>query len=122
VDPVLLQIPTYHDVIPKKDARDLRTIRTKLDTDKHDSIDAWEADIDLMVRNAITFNGADSEVGQIAAHLQARARELVAGVRAAASVGQQTQPAGKKRAGTGTPGASVGAGVQMPTSKKLKLN
>ena len=53
VDPVLLQIPTYFDVIPKKNARDLRTIRQKLDADKYDSIDAWEADMDLMIEVCI---------------------------------------------------------------------
>jgi hypothetical protein len=63
---VLLQIPTYFDVIPKKDARDLSTIKQKLDADKYDSVDALKADIDLMIHNAILFNGADSEVGQIA--------------------------------------------------------
>ena len=50
----------YHDIIPKKEARDLRTIRSKLDTDKYDSIDAWEADMMLMFSNAIKFNGLES--------------------------------------------------------------
>ena len=77
VDPIALGIPTYHDVIPKKDARDLRTIRGKLDSDKYDSIEAWEADMELMIRNAITFNGIESEVGQIALRLQTKLKELV---------------------------------------------
>jgi len=74
---VLLQIPTYFDVIPKKDARDLSTIKQKLDTDKYDSTDALRADIDLMVRNAISFNGVDSEVGQIAVAVKKRFYELL---------------------------------------------
>ena len=57
VDPILLGIPMYHEIIPKKEARDLRTIRSKLDTDKYDSIDAWEADMELMFSNAIKFIG-----------------------------------------------------------------
>ena len=65
VDPVVLGIPDYHEVIPKKDARDLRTIRSKLDADKYESLDAWEADMDLMVSNAILFNGPSSEVGKV---------------------------------------------------------
>ena len=77
VDPVLLQIPTYFDVIPKKDARDLGTIKQKLDSDKYDSVDAMKADIDLMIHNAILFNGADSEVGQIAAAVKKRFYELL---------------------------------------------
>jgi len=77
VDPVLLGIPTYFDVIPRKNARDLRTIRQKLDSDKYDSTEAFEADIDLMIHNAITFNGADSDVGRIAVALRNRVSELL---------------------------------------------
>lgn len=77
VDPVLLQIPTYFDIIPKKDARDLGTIKQKLDADKYDSSDALKADIDLMIHNAILFNGIDSEVGQIAVVVKKRFYELL---------------------------------------------
>lgn len=77
VDPVLLGIPTYFQVIPKKDARDLRTIRTRLDNDKYDSTEAFEADLDLMIRNAITFNGADSEVGKISFVVQDRIKDML---------------------------------------------
>ena len=89
MDPVLLQIPTYFDIIPKKDARDLRTIRGKLEADKYISKEAWEADIQLMADNAIKFNGAESEVGLLGVKLLQRSRELLT------SVG--TQPQGKKR-------------------------
>lgn len=81
VDPVLLQIPTYFDVIPRKDARDLRTIRQKLDADKYDSIEAWEADMELMLNNAIHFNGPESEVGQIAVVFRNKYREMLAGLK-----------------------------------------
>ena len=74
---MLLGIPTYFDIIPKKDARDLKLIRQKLDTDKYESVDAFEADINLMIRNAIIFNGAESEVGAIAQALQNRVVELL---------------------------------------------
>jgi transcription initiation factor TFIID subunit 2 len=77
VDPALLGIPTYFDVIPRKDARDLKTIRQKLDSDKYDSVETFEADIDLMIHNAITFNGADSDVGKIAVALRNRVTELL---------------------------------------------
>ncbi|KAF9032324.1 hypothetical protein BDZ89DRAFT_1131455 [Hymenopellis radicata] len=63
VDPVLLGVPTYFDVIPKKRARDLRLIRGKLDSDKYETIEALEEDMALMVDNAITFNGLQSDVG-----------------------------------------------------------
>lgn len=77
VDPVALGIPTYFDVIPKKDARDLRTIRQKLDNDKYDTAEAFEADIELMIQNAITFNGTDSEVGAIAVQMRQRFDEFL---------------------------------------------
>jgi transcription initiation factor TFIID subunit 2 len=85
VDPVLLGIPTYYDVIPKKDARDLRTIRQKLDTDKYDSMEAFEADVDLMSNNAIKFNGAESEVGAIAFDFRDRFRSLMSAYKSGAS-------------------------------------
>lgn len=77
MDPVLLGIPTYFDVIPRKDARDLKLIKQKLDNDKYESPEAFEADIHLMVRNAITFNGADSDVGRMALSLRNRVNELL---------------------------------------------
>lgn len=104
VDPVLLQIPTYYDVIPRKNARDLRTIRQKLDADKYDSIDAWEADLDLMVDNALLFNGVDSEVGILAAQVRDKYKDMVANVRGTAA----------KRKGSDKPG------TPQPT-KKAKL-
>ncbi|KAI0718881.1 hypothetical protein C8T65DRAFT_569811 [Cerioporus squamosus] len=81
VDPVVLGIPTYFEVIPRKDARDLKTILQKLNQDKYDSIDAFEADLDLMINNAIVFNGEDSEVGDFAVKLQNRYRELLAPIK-----------------------------------------
>jgi transcription initiation factor TFIID subunit 2 len=93
VDPVALGIPMYFDIIPRKDARDLRTIRQKLDADKYDSVEAFEADIDLMVRNAIKFNGAESEVGHLAINLQNRVRQLL--------VNAKTGTAKKRKEGDG---------------------
>jgi len=77
VDPIALGIPQYHEIIPKKDARDLKTIRSKLDGDKHDSVETFEADLDLMVGNAIKFNGEESEVGLIAAKMRDAYRRLI---------------------------------------------
>jgi transcription initiation factor TFIID subunit 2 len=39
-------------------------------------VDALRADFDLMIHNALLFNGADSEVGQIAMALKKRFYEL----------------------------------------------
>ncbi|KAH9486347.1 Transcription initiation factor TFIID subunit 2 [Psilocybe cubensis] len=104
VDPIALGIPTYFDVIPKKDARDLKTIRQKLDTDKYDSVEAFEADVELMFHNAIKFNGIDSEVGVITVSLREQFRTLVAG--------WKSGPSKKRKEGDhGTP---------QPVAKKLK--
>jgi transcription initiation factor TFIID subunit 2 len=76
VDPVALGVPTYFDIIPRRDARDLRTIRQKLDADKYDTVEAFEADLELMLGNAIKFNGLESEVGNITVTMQNRVHEL----------------------------------------------
>lgn len=77
VDPIALRIPEYFRIIPRKDARDLKTIRQKLDSDKYESVDAFEADMELMIRNAITFNGVNSEVGRVTVALRNRVAELL---------------------------------------------
>ncbi|KAL4251521.1 Transcription initiation factor TFIID subunit 2 [Abortiporus biennis] len=91
VDPVLLGIPTYHDVIPKSKARDLKTIRQKLEIDKYDTVEAFEADLDLMVNNAILFNGAESEVGKIAKLVRDKYRELLSSVRTTTSTKRKSE-------------------------------
>ncbi|KAJ7086593.1 hypothetical protein C8R43DRAFT_939447 [Mycena crocata] len=83
VDPVLLQIPTYFDVI--KRPRDLHTIRNKLNSDKYETIEAFEADVQLMVDNAITFNGLESDAGALAIGLRNRFRELLSSWKAGAN-------------------------------------
>ncbi|KAI5120798.1 hypothetical protein M0805_002425 [Coniferiporia weirii] len=111
VDPVALGIPMYHDIIPRRDARDFRTIRNKLDADRYETIDAWEADMELMIHNAIKFNGLESEVGQIAARLQSKVHEETARLRS------QLQTPSRKRSATNDPRA----GSSQPTTKKVKL-
>lgn len=66
VDPVALGIPTYFDVIPKENARDLTLISEKLRADKYDSVDALDADIQLMLSNCYTFNAGDDRVCDVA--------------------------------------------------------
>ncbi|KAH9968683.1 TATA-binding protein associated factor Taf2 [Russula dissimulans] len=106
VDPIALGIPQYHEIIPRKDARDLRTIRQKLDADKYETVEGWEADIELMIRNAIHFNGEESEVGQIAVTFGNRIKEL------------RMQQGVKKRRESERPG---GDQQQQPATKKAKL-
>lgn len=54
VDPVALNIPTYHSVI--KQPMDLGTMTAKLDSGEYESANAFKADFQLMIRNCTKFN------------------------------------------------------------------
>lgn len=54
VDPVALNIPTYHSVI--KQPMDLGTMTAKLDSGEYESANAFKADFHLMVKNCTKFN------------------------------------------------------------------
>jgi bromodomain-containing factor 1 len=54
VDPVALNIPTYHSVI--KQPMDLGTMTAKLDSGEYESASAFRADFHLMVKNCTKFN------------------------------------------------------------------
>ncbi|KAF8204343.1 hypothetical protein K438DRAFT_1716031 [Mycena galopus ATCC 62051] len=83
VDPIALGIPTYPDII--KHPRDMHTIRNWLNSDKYDSVEAFEADIQLMIDNAITFNMPESDIGKFAKVLWDKFRELVRNWKAGAN-------------------------------------
>ncbi len=82
-------------------------IRQKLDADKYETPEGWETDIDLMTRNAIHFNGEESEVGQIAVAFRNRIKEL------------RAQQGSKKRRDSERPGDQQ---QQQPATKKAKLS
>lgn len=107
MDPVALGIPHYFSIIPKHDARDLSLIKKKLEGDKYESTQALEADFDLMIGNAIKFNGEDSEVARMANATQNTFRNALANAGA---------PSAKKRKDAG-----VDKGTPQPTVKKVKL-
>ncbi|KAJ5662741.1 hypothetical protein N7462_011667 [Penicillium macrosclerotiorum] len=54
VDPVALNIPTYHSVIKKP--MDLSTIKSKLTTGQYENSKEFEVDIRLMFKNCYRFN------------------------------------------------------------------
>jgi transcription initiation factor TFIID subunit 2 len=62
VDPIQQGVPDYHNVIPKRDARDLSLIKSNIEKEKYDSLEALTADIYLMQANAAKFNGEYSSV------------------------------------------------------------
>ncbi|GAA5914840.1 hypothetical protein JCM6882_007815 [Rhodosporidiobolus microsporus] len=61
--------PQYLDVIPQQNRRDMNIIRRNLENDVYLTIDALEADFALMIRNAYTFNGMESQVSYSAKEL-----------------------------------------------------
>ncbi|KAL3479855.1 Bromodomain-containing protein [Aspergillus californicus] len=54
VDPVALNIPTYHSIIKKP--MDLSTVQSKLNTGQYENAKDFEADIRQIVRNCLKFN------------------------------------------------------------------
>ena len=48
-----------------------------MDADKYDTIEALEADVNLMIDNAILFNTRDSEVGQLALEVGRKFRDAM---------------------------------------------
>lgn len=62
MDPVQQGVPEYYNIIPKRDARDLAMIKTNIERERYDSLEALTADIYLMQANATKFNGEMSNV------------------------------------------------------------
>ncbi|TMW64714.1 hypothetical protein Poli38472_011594 [Pythium oligandrum] len=72
VDPVVMNLPTYFDII--QSPMDLSTMYTKLTTGQYDSPDDYRDDMVLMFENAIEFNKGDTHedsVGEMAKRLLA---------------------------------------------------
>ncbi|KAG0147815.1 hypothetical protein CROQUDRAFT_655590 [Cronartium quercuum f. sp. fusiforme G11] len=71
VDPVLLQIPNYYEIIGGKEkARDLGTIKKKLNLDVYKNIEEFERDIKQMLLNCFLFNPPFTPVEQIGRDLE----------------------------------------------------
>lgn len=65
VDPVALGIPTYFDIIPQEEARDLSLIKGKLEKGSYSTARQVDEDVSLMLENARVFNGP-GEISDIA--------------------------------------------------------
>ncbi|KAL2117332.1 hypothetical protein VTJ04DRAFT_9500 [Mycothermus thermophilus] len=68
VDPVALNIPSYHKVVKKP--MDLGTMATKLNAGEYTTIKDFEKDFDLIIKNCKLFNGEDHIVYHQALRLQ----------------------------------------------------
>nr|XP_019043571.1 transcription initiation factor TFIID subunit 2 [Kwoniella bestiolae CBS 10118]OCF22501.1 transcription initiation factor TFIID subunit 2 [Kwoniella bestiolae CBS 10118] len=62
VDPIALGIPTYFDIIPPDDARDLTLIKNKFDKGQYREAKHVDEDVELMLENARVFNGEGAVV------------------------------------------------------------
>ncbi|KAM7208182.1 Bromodomain-containing factor 1 [Naviculisporaceae sp. PSN 640] len=68
VDPVALNIPSYHKIIKKP--MDLGTMDQKLKAGEYLSLKEFDKDFDLIVKNCKTFNGEDHVITHVAYKLQ----------------------------------------------------
>lgn len=68
VDIVALNIPNYFDYI--KNPMDLGTMERKVSSNMYNSISEFTADMDLIVSNCALFNGAESEISNMARNIK----------------------------------------------------
>ena len=76
-----MNLPTYWSVIGKENARDLSLISKNMDAKKYSTVEAVLADVRLMVQNAITFNGAGSDVAIAGKQLQSDFEKSIAEIK-----------------------------------------
>lgn len=69
VDPVALNIPTYHSVI--KQPMDLGTMNEKLQRGEYESAKDFKSDFNLIVKNCVKFNGEPHPVTDAVKQLEA---------------------------------------------------
>ncbi|GAA5878689.1 hypothetical protein JCM8547_002132 [Rhodosporidiobolus lusitaniae] len=91
-------VPNYYNFINPDDARDLLMIRRNLEKDVYLTIEALEADFDLMVNNCYRFNGMESQVSYSAKELSEKFKKGILRIK------QDAQKQNKRA------GSSVGGG------------
>ena len=118
VDPIALGIPSYFDIVPQEDARDLSLIKRKLDNDEYSSFEAFEEDFLLMINNCLVFNGEGSYAYDVGLILQGELERELDRVRSQFVGGSATSTNKQlKRSSTSGPGAPGGGII-----KKIKFN
>ncbi|KAF7727505.1 hypothetical protein EC973_007483 [Apophysomyces ossiformis] len=113
VDPVLLQIPTYFDIIKKP--MDFGTIRKKLEGSKYTEVDQLLRDANQVFVNCYTFNLEDDIVYKMGQEIEAEFNKLCA------AKGLKTTDAIRSRQNDNKREAESTAEGQEPT-KKTKFN
>lgn len=107
VDPIALGIPTYFDIIPRENARDLSTIEKWLKDGRYGDLEDLERDIRLMLYNCLTFNQLDQVVCGMAKNFERVFEKELKEVRSTLEGG------GNKRKGDGKNGSNP--------AKKIKI-
>jgi transcription initiation factor TFIID subunit 2 len=75
-------LPDYTTRVPKKDMRDLGTIKTKLEQNKYESpLDGVIADVAQLARNAHKYNGSHDLVAILATQLEEKVNSEIASLR-----------------------------------------
>jgi len=97
INTIIEFLPTYFDIIPRGNERDLGTIRANLEKDVYTSIEALEADVNLMLHNCFTFNPPDNAVHKSGEEVQKLFN---------AGISRIKSENGKKRAGDKVGGSS----------------
>lgn len=115
VDPEALGIPMYFQIIPREHARDMSTIKKKLDNDEYTTFEAFEADFRLMIKNCYIFNGHESAPGELAKMLENDFDREFDAVKIQVGASTSNTNKGAKRGSTGPQG---GGG----TIKKIRFS
>ena len=68
VDPIMLGIPDYFHII--KQPMDLSTIQYKLDSKKYKDVSEFSSDVELVFKNACTYNPPTSDIYKMATTLK----------------------------------------------------
>jgi transcription initiation factor TFIID subunit 2 len=79
------QVPNYHTFIPVEDARDMLMLRRGVEKDKYLTIEALEADFNLLVQNCYKFNGTESQISYSARELSDKFNKGILKIKTGAS-------------------------------------
>lgn len=116
VDPVKMNIPHYPQII--KHPMDLGTIERKLKNNEYNTAQAVVDDFNLMVQNAVTFNGPDHVVSQEGLKLKATFEKQMMNLPKADEV-EEKKPkkvSTKTSAAHREPRTSIGTSTARPTA------
>lgn len=122
VDPIKLGIPDYPKII--KSPMDFSTIRSKVDANEYDTIEAFAEDMRLVFRNAITFNSAKDNIvninaREVSSKFEDRYRMIIAQLEGNSFASLPPEPK-MSRSTSAASFSSARGGVSAPAATKLK--